>query len=108
MSASVAFASQSSKATKRKWKYQEDVALVSLEFSTIQPQTSALRSEDTSTRKKRRLNEVCDPVTFESSITIATIMGENLKELGSILLNLLLPLGIENREEWRLWLLPFR
>ncbi|XP_017976784.1 PREDICTED: uncharacterized protein At2g29880-like [Theobroma cacao] len=52
------------------------------DFSNIQPQTSAPESETTSVRKKKRKNETSDPITSESIITAATILGENIKEAG--------------------------
>ncbi|XP_017970223.1 PREDICTED: uncharacterized protein At2g29880 isoform X2 [Theobroma cacao] len=52
------------------------------DFSNIQPQTSAPRSDTTSTRKRKRLNETGDPITSESIIAAATILGENIKEAG--------------------------
>ncbi|XP_007036788.2 PREDICTED: uncharacterized protein At2g29880 [Theobroma cacao] len=52
------------------------------DFSNIQPQTSAPRSDTTSTRKRKRLNEMGDPITSESIIAAATILGENIKEAG--------------------------
>ncbi|XP_017981031.1 PREDICTED: uncharacterized protein At2g29880, partial [Theobroma cacao] len=52
------------------------------DFSNIQPQTSAPRSDTTSTRKKKRLNETGDPITSKSIIAAATILGENIKKAG--------------------------
>ncbi|XP_017982308.1 PREDICTED: uncharacterized protein At2g29880-like [Theobroma cacao] len=52
------------------------------DFSNIQPQTSAPRSETTSATKRKRLNETSDPITSESIIAAATILGENIEEAG--------------------------
>ncbi|XP_017970608.1 PREDICTED: uncharacterized protein At2g29880 [Theobroma cacao] len=52
------------------------------DFSNIQSQTLAPISETTSARKKKRLNETGDPITFESIIAAATILGEIIKEVG--------------------------
>ncbi|WRX26280.1 Myb/SANT-like domain - like 10 [Theobroma cacao] len=49
---------------------------------TINEKIEAPKSDTTSTRKRKRLNETGDPITSESIVAAATILGEIIKEAG--------------------------